>query len=189
MKGNMEAKGDRLEETRFEAIFDRHYPAVAAYVARRASPELVDDVLADTFLVVWRRLDDVPADPLPWLIGVARKTLATHRRAQTRRLSLISRLVATRMTPSGDSANETAGVTEALRRLSARDREAITLIAWEGLTPREAAAAVGVSPVAFRVRLHRAKRRLRDLLDKAKASESSLSAVTGLGKLEGVRRP
>jgi RNA polymerase sigma-70 factor, ECF subfamily len=148
-------------EARLESIFRRHYPAVAAYVRRRAAPEFADDVVAETFFVAWRRLDDVPDDALPWLLGVARKTLATQRRAATRRRSLLARLEDRQSRANATPPSEEFGVASALTRLREKDREAITLIAWDGLTPTEAAAVLGLSPLSFRVRLHRARRRLR----------------------------
>lgn len=152
------------DEACLEALFRRHYRDVAAYVRRRAAPDLVEDIVAETFLVAWRRLDEVPADARPWLLGVARKTLSTQRRAGARRRSLLSKLAAQPLPREPESQGD-LGVADALARLSEQDREAITLVAWDGLTPNEAAVVVGRSPVAFRVRLHRAKRRLRQQLD------------------------
>ena len=137
-------------EARLESIFRRYYHAVAAYVRRRGEPELVDDVVAETFLVAWRRLDDIPDDALPWLLGVARKTLATQRRSATRRRFLLARLEDKQHHPDASDTGEPLGVADALAQLSEKDREAITLIAWDGLSPREAAAALGQSPVSFR---------------------------------------
>lgn len=148
-----------------EALFRRHYRDVAAYVRRRAEPHLVEDVVAETFLVAWRRLDEVPANARPWLLGVARKTLATQHRSAARRRSLLAKLERTgTAVERGEQPNE-SGIAEALMRLTEKDREAITLVAWEGLSPNEAARVVGQSPAAFRVRLYRAKRRLRQRLE------------------------
>jgi RNA polymerase sigma-70 factor (ECF subfamily) len=70
--------------SRFEGLFREHYPAVRAYVSRRAPYELAQDVIAETFLIAWRRFDDLPSDPLPWLYGVARRLLANQRRSAGR---------------------------------------------------------------------------------------------------------
>ena len=78
-------------EAWFEQLFDRHREAVRAYLWRR-DPELAEDVTAETFLVAWRRLDDIPAEPLPWLIGVARKIRLNQRRGDRRRDQLARRL-------------------------------------------------------------------------------------------------
>ena len=158
------------DELRLEALFRRHYRDVAAYVRRRAEPDLVEDVVAETFLVAWRRLDEVPLAARPWLLGVARKTLATQRRSLARRRSLLRRLEAVEPAAESTDPSSDLGVADALMRLSENDREAITLVAWEGLTPNEAALVVGQSQVAFRVRLHRAKRRLRQRLEGSSAS-------------------
>ena len=149
----------------FERIWQDCAPAVASYALRRAPPEAVEDVVAETFLVAWRRLDDVPAEPLPWLYGVARRTLANQRRARARRASLTARLeleLPALPPQSGDGR-----VVEALAALGDRDRELLMLVAWEGLTPAEAAVALGSSAVACRVRLHRARKRLAALLERA----------------------
>ena len=150
-------------EQRLEEMFRRHYGAVHAYVQRRAPAEVADDVAADTFLVAWRRLDDVPANALPWLLGVARRTLSTHHRASSRRAAFMRRMESLAAPAAADvpAADADRGVVEALATLSDRDREAITLVAWEELTPRDAAAVLDEPAVTFRVRLHRAKRRLR----------------------------
>jgi RNA polymerase sigma factor (sigma-70 family) len=158
-----------VAEARLEALFRRHYRDVALYVRRRAEPDLVDDVVADTFLVAWRRLDEVPINARPWLLGVARKTLSTQRRSTGRRRSLVTRLEAAQGSAEERDQSSELGVVEALMRLSPKDREAITLVAWEGLTPSEAALVVGQSSMAFRVRLHRAKGRLRQQLDPQEA--------------------
>lgn len=163
--GALPPRDRRDGEARLEALFRRHYRDVALYVRRRVEPDLVEDVVAETFLVAWRRLDEVPVDARPWLLGVARKTLSTQRRSTARRQSLVTRLEATHGSGERNDQPGELGVAEALMRLSAKDREAITLVAWDGLSPAEAALVVGQSPIAFRVRLHRAKRRLREQLD------------------------
>jgi RNA polymerase sigma-70 factor, ECF subfamily len=165
------------DEARLEVLFRRHYRDVVLYVRRRAEPDLVEDVVAETFLVAWRRLDEVPADARPWLLAVARKTLSTQRRSAARRRTLLTRLETAHGSGERSDQPRELGVAEALMRLSEKDREALMLVAWEGLSPSEAALVVGQSPIAFRVRLHRAKRRLRERLEtQAEADgESSLS--------------
>lgn len=155
--------------SRFELLFREHHAAVVAYVRRRAPDEAVDDVVEETFLVAWRRLDRVPAAELPWLLGVARNVLATQRRGAVRRQSLSRRVAAAQPGVSGVVDGESAGLdprlARALAELPDKDREALTLIAWDGLEPQEAAVVVGASAGAFRVRLHRARRRLRRALE------------------------
>lgn len=186
----MSSEKRRLDEERMEALFRGHYREVAAYIRRRAQSDLVEDVVAETFLVAWRRLDEVPVEARPWLLGVARKTLATQRRSSARRVSLLSKLEDTQSPSERSDQPLELGVAGALRRLPEKDREAITLVAWEGLSPREAALVVGTSAVAFRVRLHRAKRRLRHLLEARQLSaEQRLDPVpTEVSLTEGVKR-
>jgi RNA polymerase sigma-70 factor (ECF subfamily) len=153
---------------RFEQIFVEHHAAVVAYVRRRAPAEAVDDAVGETFLVAWRRLSRVPQEPLPWLLTVARNVLATQRRGSRRRDALLSRLRGVEPSPYEPglaSADGGGRVLEALGRLADRDREALTLTAWDGLTPEQAAAVLRESPGTFRVRLHRARKRLRQQLD------------------------
>jgi RNA polymerase sigma-70 factor (ECF subfamily) len=146
---------------RFERIYEQHRDAVRAYVRRRAPESLVEDVVADVFVVCLRRIDDVPRDALPWLYAVARKTLANERRKRAR-VAPADPGIAYEPEPSGD-----AGLATAFARLSDDDREVLRLVAWEGLAPREAARVLGCSPVAARVRYHRAKSRLRAELEAA----------------------
>lgn len=155
----IESRAERQQ--RFERLFAAQYAAVAAYANRRASAVDADDAVAETFLVAWRRLDDVPDEAKPWLFGVARRVLANQRRAAGRRDALYERAASTLTT--GGHAGDTQ-VLQALAPLSERDREILLLVAWDGLTMAEAAAALGCSRAAAKVRLHRAKHRLRDEL-------------------------
>jgi RNA polymerase sigma-70 factor (ECF subfamily) len=149
---------------RFEAIFDQTYEPVLAY-ARRRAPADADDVVAETFAIAWRRLEHVPGDALPWLYGVARRVSSEERRAGRRREALLQRMRReTSLFTDGEAAREQP-VFEALAQLGTRDREAIMLVAWEGLSAERAATAMGCSTVAFRVRLHRARARLRARLE------------------------
>src|SRR3984885_3771446 len=142
---------------RFDALFDQHYGAVRAYVARRsATAAVIDDVLSETFLVAWRRINSVPGDGLPWLLGVARRVLANQRRGEARRGALVG-LLASMLSrgPVTEPAGEVFGeLSDALAALSSREREALLLVAWEGLDPQRAARVVGCAPAAFRARLY-----------------------------------
>lgn len=150
-------------QARFNELFDQHFAAVRAYVARRSGTAgVVDDVLSETFLVTWRRIDSVPTDGLPWLLGVARRVLANQRRGEARRGALVQLLAS--MLPRGLVAEPDSEVfgelSDALAALSPREREALLLVAWEGLDPQRAARVVGCAPAAFRARLYRARRQL-----------------------------
>ena len=158
-----------IEEARLEALFCDNFSAVRSYARRRAPESMVDDVVAETFLVAWRRIDDLPDDVRPWLLGVARKTLSTHLRSARRRSSLVEKLSAAELPAAFSQVDgPDVGLVGALQRLSATDQEVLALAAWEELRPREAAVVLGVSPAWYRVRLHRAKRRLlRELEESA----------------------
>jgi RNA polymerase sigma-70 factor (ECF subfamily) len=166
---------------RFEALFATHHDPVRRYIIRRQSAPLVDDAIAETFLVAWRRLDEIPDRTLPWLLGVARRVLADQRRAVRRRRSLSERLRGSILTPglAGDwepPAGLTPELASALAALTEHEREALLLVAWDELSPADAARVAGCSPAAFRVRLHRARQRVADRL--ALEAASSTNATT-----------
>jgi len=153
---------------RFEGLFRDSYPLLRAYALRRAGPDAAQDVVAETFLVAWRRFEDVPPDPLPWLYGTARRVLANQRRSAARGVALEQRMTGSvavnREADLGDSVADAELLRLALRRLSDRSREALMLVAWEGLDGARAARAAGCSRAAFAVRLHRARAQLTGAL-------------------------
>jgi RNA polymerase sigma factor (sigma-70 family) len=148
---------------RFERLYAAHYASVLAYALRRTRRPEADDVVAETFTIAWRRLSDVPCEARPWLYEVARRVLSNRRRADARRTALIDRLRHTPAIPPGASGDLEA-LAAAFAALPEHEREALALVAWEGLSCGEAARAAGCSDVAMRVRLHRARRRLRRAL-------------------------
>jgi RNA polymerase sigma factor (sigma-70 family) len=171
-------------------LFERCHPEVRAYVLRRAPHAIVEDVVSETFLVAWRALDSVPGEPLPWLYGVARRTLANHRRGHLRSAALSARLTRTLVPPpeqEGEVSEEVQPqLRDALLALTVREREALLLVAWEGLSPAQAASALGCSSAAFRVRLHRARGHLAQLLERAssEAAQAERPAHTGCALIE-----
>ena len=156
------------DEARLESLFHEHFSAICAYTRRRAPEGLVDDVVAETFLVAWRKIDHLPDDVRPWLLGVARKTLSTQLRSARRRTSLVEKL---KSVEEPEAFSQVDGfdseLIAALQCLSPTDQEILALAAWEELKPREAAVVLGVSPAWYRVRLHRAKRRLLRELERS----------------------
>jgi RNA polymerase sigma-70 factor, ECF subfamily len=161
---------------RFEQIYEEHREAVRAYVRRRADDSVVEDVVSETFLVCWRKLERVPDEPLPWLYAVARKTLANQRRrlAREQRLDAADQAWAcAEPEPVGDSA-----LAVAFAALSERDREVLRLIAWEGQSLDQAAVVLGCSALACRVRYHRAKMRLARRLEAAETFRPDLKGAT-----------
>jgi RNA polymerase sigma-70 factor (ECF subfamily) len=155
---------ERSEKLR--SLYETYCPRVLAYALRRTSREEAEEVVAETFIVAWRRLPEVPDDPMPWLLAVARRVLANQRRATGRKKALDQRLGSAPRPASlvaPDPAEEVGArmaLDTALRHLSEWDREALLLVAWEGLDNRRAAVVLNCSPASFAVRLHRARRRL-----------------------------
>ena len=146
----------------FERLYREFGPDVLAFCRRRVAPDMADDATAETFLVVWRRLSDVPRSPRGWLLGIARLTLANQLRGVRRRKALIARIGWER---SADMhAADPRPVIEALSCLSELDQEALLLSAWDGLNSKEAAQVLRCTPAAFRLRLHRARRRFERVL-------------------------
>ncbi|WP_206686259.1 RNA polymerase sigma factor [Kribbella qitaiheensis] len=159
---------DRRRE-RFEEFFAADREAVLGYLLRRTgSRHDAADLLADTFLVAWRRLDEVPGgdQTRPWLYGVARRTLANHRRGEDRRHALADKLrgelAESAPTRAPDLDDSPAG--RAFRELPEQDRELLSLVAWEELDNAQIATALGCSRNAVRIRLHRARKRFAKLL-------------------------
>ena len=157
------------DRDRFERIYRENFRAVLRFAVARIDPERAKDAAAETFLVAWRRLDEVPAEPRPWLLGVARKVIAGQFRSESRRDALALRLEAERSDAGGaDLAGVLADRDEVLTAFAAlreRDREVLRLVTWDELGPADAADVLGVTRVAFAVRLHRARRRLERALE------------------------
>jgi RNA polymerase sigma-70 factor (ECF subfamily) len=151
----------------YEQLVVRTHGAVLAYAARRVGLERAEDIVAETFLVAWRRRSEVPEMPLPWLYGVARKVIANEVRSRQRKRRLAEHITALSTKFSDPPDVVDASVARALRLLSDPEREALLLVAWEGLDPAEAALAAGCSAPAFRVRLHRAKKRFIRTLEQS----------------------
>jgi RNA polymerase sigma factor (sigma-70 family) len=170
---------------RFRAVYEANYHRVLGYVLRRTvSLEDAEDVVAETFLTAWRRLEQLPpgSGTRPWLYGVARKALANHQRGELRRERLSGRLHAGSALPSPhpvDADREVARVAAAFGRLGNDERELLALVAWEELDAGEIAVVFGCSRNAARIRLHRARRRLARELEREGREGEGSSAVGG----------
>jgi len=181
-----EGPGDR--QARFRVLYDAAYPRVTAYALRRArSREDALDVVAETMLIAWRRLDEVPEGPtlLPWMLGVARRVLANHYRAERRKAGLLQRATAERKGPAPGFDL----VHEALDRLRPDQQEILTLSAWDDLDNDQIAAVLGLAPATVAVRLHRARRRLARELSRLGLAvpERSLQSEAGSRTPGGVK--
>src|ERR1019366_4434232 len=126
--------------TRLEALYEAHAAAVRAYLWRRTDAATADDLLSDVFVVAWRRLEQVPQDPVPWLLACARNVLANSQRGERRRAALIDRLTTTAGRSGVRIEDRGSTLAEAFATLGERDREALLLIAWDGLSAEQAAA-------------------------------------------------
>jgi RNA polymerase sigma factor (sigma-70 family) len=166
-------------ERRFRELYARHYASILAYALRR-SPDRTEaeDVVADTFLVLWRRLEDAPRqdEEIPlWLYGIARRVLANRHRARQRQERVAQRFAD--LLAEGPALEDVAAhrrnarrLLEALLALSEQDRELLMLAAWERLSTGELAVILGCSENAAAIRLHRARKRLTEVYRKENAA-------------------
>lgn len=165
---------------RFTRLYQDHYGRVLAFALRRAPAEPARDAVDETFLVAWRRLANVPDDPLPWLMVVARNRISQHfrgaRRADAAAFPDAARLSVTVVRDVGEAVTEREIVLRALGRLAEPDREVLILVAWDGLSAGDAATVSGCSLTTFRVRLHRARRRMRQALADLDAHHTALTS-------------
>jgi RNA polymerase sigma-70 factor (ECF subfamily) len=174
-------------EARFNQLYARFYSPIRAYCNRRVRADSVDDVTAETFLTVWRRIDKVPDGDaaLPWLYGVAYRVIEHQWRSVTRRSSLRSRLQAAEPRPVTGADDEefddvdSRRVLAALARLNATEAEVLRLDAWEQLSAVSIAAVLGIEPDAVRQRLHRARRKLAREYDGLSPATSGCAAPLG----------
>ncbi|MBZ5738636.1 RNA polymerase sigma factor [Nocardioides mangrovi] len=157
---------DESRRDRFEEIAPGLVEPLRRYLARRTDPDTAEDVLAETLLVCWRRVTELPDEPLPWAYGVARNCLRNAERSARRQGRAAARLAAQPVDPGPPEAVE---VHVALGRLRAEDAELLRLWAWERLEPREIAEVLETTPNAVSVRLTRARAKLRDELRKSSA--------------------
>jgi len=147
---------------RFDDLYRELAPQVIGYCRRRTDPEEAREVLAETFVIAWRKLEAIPVEaPLPWLLSTARKVMANRRRLQ--RADPVS--IEPRAPDHASDVAASLDLQAAFRRLSAEDRDTIALVAWDGLNPADAAVVAGCTSGTFSVRLHRARKRLAALLD------------------------
>lgn len=162
-------------------LWQRHATVVIGFCIRRcATADDVADAVAETFMAAWRAAGRYrPETPtaVPWLLGIARRVVGRQHRATARSLRLVGRLAARAggsprfvdeeyeaVDAAIDAAQQAPAVEEALRALPTRERDVLELVAYDQLEPGEAAKALGVSPNAARLRLARARRRLRERL-------------------------
>ncbi len=170
---------------RFEALAPALVEPLRRYLARRTDPATADDVLAETLLVCWRRLDDVPDEALPWAYGVARNCLANAQRGVRRQERLAARVAVVdppHPTTPGPGEDGDPDLTEALAALREEDAELLRLWAWEQLSPAEIAAVLDITANAASIRLHRARGKLKEELTRRKAEQEAGHEETTEGR-------
>jgi RNA polymerase sigma-70 factor (ECF subfamily) len=172
-------RGDRWYRT----VYDAHATLLLAYFLRRVSQDHAHDLVAEVFLIAWRRRAIAPDEPdlRPWLFKVARNVLRNHHRGAARRMRLHERLRAhatTDVEQPPEQSDTDAVLRWALTRLREPDREILRLTAWEGCTTDELATVLGCSANAAAVRLHRARRRLRKVLAEVPPDAAANAAQT-----------
>lgn len=181
----------------FEALYKAHMPELVRFASYRLPPDCVGDVVAEVFVVAWRRLAEVnPDNPRAWLYGVAQKIIANEVRARSRRTRLVRR--ADRL--HGDEApvvpedavrdnDDRLRVLAALDRLSPTDRDLLVAITWDGLSVAEAATVYGCTPATLSVRLHRARKRLAEEFRKGERGRTTPEVEARVVSLASLERP
>jgi RNA polymerase sigma-70 factor, ECF subfamily len=176
-------------EAAFRVVYEATYTDLVRFVQRRVHLTHAEDIVADAFLVAWRRFDDLPTDAgdaRAWLFGIAQRTLLNGQRGDRRRRALTLRIAdATMVAQSGETWRGSDSELVARRldlaaawcRLAPVHQEALSLAVWDGLTGPQAAVVLGISPVAFRLRLTRARRVLRRYLEVTPAQPSPAPAA------------
>jgi RNA polymerase sigma-70 factor (ECF subfamily) len=154
-----------VDTAQFEACWHTHIRRIVAYAERHVGRDVACDIGSSTFLTAWRTWDSVPSEPLPWLISVARGHVRNHHRSLRRRDSLEQRLAlldesAFAGPDASVTATERAEALAVLAAMPEHDREALLLVAWDGLTTEQAAQVLGCRPGTLRMRLHRARARI-----------------------------
>jgi DNA-directed RNA polymerase specialized sigma24 family protein len=166
----------RMRERAFREIYAAHGAAIHAYLARRVPPEAVEDLASETFMVAWRKMPDDVEEPLAWLYAVARREVMAQRRRESGRTRLVERLTALTPRHEGVAVLPLAGpaleppLSHAFARLTDNEKEALLLVAWEGLDHAQAGRVVGCSAATFTVRLSRARAKLRAALTPSQPS-------------------
>ena len=166
--GITDSDGPRASEIRFRQIYDSYSPAIFAFALRApyVDRKEAEDILAEVFTLLWRRLDKVPGPPETrlWLFGTTRNVMLHTARKRARQHRLQEKLRSQRPDPPVDLVPLQSTIVNTINQLSTKERLSIQLIFWEQLSHEEAAAVLGCSVNASRIRLHRAMEHLRHIL-------------------------
>ena len=156
-----------MSDKKLRRLAEEHVPAVSAYLRRRLYPlpnQDLDDLIEQTLIAVWRRLEDCPPDAeRAWMIGIARNVLSNARRSASRRARLNVSLPTPREVPAAEVlAMESVSLADAFRSLTPSEREILMLHAWDGLSDVEIGITLGITTKAAESRLGRARRHFND---------------------------
>lgn len=170
-----------MKNDRFEAIYRDEAEHVLRYLRYRVGPDAAEDLVAETFSVAWRKLEQLPDPPRPWLLATARRISANHLRARRKRLAheiedLEGTLAA--VEDASEGVIRRRDLLTALMAIPPLDREAVLLVTWYDLSNSDAAGVMDCSVTAFAVRLHRARRRLERILRNADLTPSPTTSQT-----------
>jgi len=185
---------DARRRAALEAVVAEVVEPVRRYLRRRTDAATADDVLGETLLVLWRRLDDVPPGAaVPWAVGVARLQLANAARGARRQERVAAREAG--HAPAAPAPADPAAVAadrvllqRALAGLRPADADLLRLWAWDDLGTEDLATVLGTTPGAVAVRLHRARRRLRAELDRVGAAPGADDHRTDDLRTDDLRR-
>ncbi|MBG0564272.1 RNA polymerase sigma factor [Actinoplanes aureus] len=183
-------KPDR--EGRFRALYADNHADVLRFARRRVHPSHAEDVVADAFLVAWRRLEEAPpraGDARAWLFGIARNCLLNTNRGLGRQDTLAVRIAeAAPPAETGAAEDEAAAqrldLAAAWKRLTAGEQEALALTVFDNLTSPQAGRVLGITAASYRLRLLRARRALRGHLHQAETSPAGSLAALGFDTME-----
>jgi RNA polymerase sigma-70 factor (ECF subfamily) len=161
----------------FAVVYDRHAGVLFRFLVRRVGRDTADELLGETFRIAFERragFDSTRADARPWLYGIATNLIARHRRAEMRRIRATARLgvtrpgdgVADRVAADVDARETWPAVADAIAELPDGERDALLLLVWEELSYDEIAGALQIPVGTVRSRLNRARRRIRELVER-----------------------
>ena len=176
MRGELELA--EVGAAAFAALFGDAFDDVLRFCARRVTPAQAEDVAAEVMTIAWRRFEEMPngrGDQRAWLFTTARNLMLRQARDESRRRTLAVRIGSGQASgwPGVDGeAAARVDLGRAWRLLSERHQEALALTVWDGLTAVEAATVLGISPVAYRLRLSRARTVLRAHIDATRTARS-----------------
>ncbi len=172
----------RASEADYRAFFADAYADALRFASRRTAPDHAEDAVAEAMLVAWRRFAEAPTEAgerRAWLFGIVRNTVLNANRSQARRSALAVRIGDGGVAESPDHADQVAqrlDLARAWRKLEDGQQEVLALTVFEGLTAAQSARVLGISAVAFRARLSRARRALHSHFSHPAAPSTSLTA-------------